>query len=121
VYLHLDPVSAPGISATGVEDMTSFTLMVTPPATSPQCVRKYTLVVRQEGVVIANSTFMANYLDSNNTIGLKHVIGSDASINTCKYSYTFELTPVNGQFSSGVIRGNPNLGGMTRQCNDIEL
>jgi len=93
--------------------MSSFNLTTA----SLQCFTEYRLVVRQEGVVRANSTFMASLFENNNVASSKTIVGNDVDIITCKYNYSFELTTVNGDVSSGEVQGNANLGGKPQLIN----
>ena len=45
-------------------------------------------------------------------IDLKTITGDNLAVSTCQYKYSFELTPVGGNESSGEQDGNPNLNGM---------
>ena len=49
-------------------------------------------------------------LDGN--IDLKTITGDNLAVSTCQYKYSFELTPVGGNESSGEQEGNPNLNGI---------
>ena len=68
-------------------------------------------MVRQDGRVVVNATMAKDILDNRN-VDLRNII--NIPIITCMYNYTFELTPVNGIFSSGEQRGDPNLQGTCR-------
>ena len=58
---------------------------------------------------MANVTVAKQNLDYR-TVDVRDII--NIPIITCMYTYTFELTPVTGKFSSGDQHGNPNLRGM---------
>ena len=111
MHICVDPVSAPHITVTGTEHISSFNLMTTPPTTSPQCFNKYNLVVRQDGRVVVNEIIAAVTLD-NRTVDLIRDNIIHIPIVTCMYMYTFQLTPISGGISSGEQHGNPNLRGM---------
>ena len=104
--------SAPSISATGNAMFSSFNLTIGHPTTSEICVQEYNLVVRQEGVVISNNTFMRSSLQDDGFIDLM-AIDDSLAVRTCQYNYTFELTPVGGSLSSGAQPGNTNFNGMS--------
>ena len=84
-------------------------LMTTPPTTSPQCFTHYYLVVRQDSEVVVNEAVAKGAMD-NRTVNLRDIL--NIPIITCMYTYTLKLTPVYGKFSSGKLRGNPNLRGI---------
>ena len=107
------PPSAPSISATGNRMFSSFNLTIGHPTTSEICVQEYNLVVRQEGVVISNNTFMRSSLQDDRFIDLM-AIDSSLTMTTCQYNcqYTFELTPVGGSVSSSIQTGDPNFNGV---------
>ena len=107
------PPSAPSISATGNTMFSSFKLTIGHPTTSEICVQEYNLVVRQEGVVISNNTFMRSSLQDDRFIDLM-VIDNNLTVRTCQYNYTFELTPVGGFMSSSAQPGDPNFNGTLR-------
>ena len=111
IYSHIGPPSAPSLSATGNTMFSSFNLNISHPDTSGLCVREYNLVVRQEGVVIYNNTFMRSSLQDDRFIDLM-AIDNSLTVSTCNNTYTFELTPVGGSMSSGIQPGNPNFDGM---------
>ena len=66
-------------------------------------------MVRQDGEVVVNETVAKETMD-NRTVNVRNIV--NIPIITCMYTYTFELTPVYGKFSSGEQHGNPNLRGM---------
>ena len=111
IHSHTGPPSAPSISDTGNTVFSSFNLTISHPTTSEICVQEYNLVVRQEGVVVSNNTFMRNSLQDDRFIDLM-AIDNSLTVRTCEYTYTFELTPVGGSMSSGVQPGDPNFNGM---------
>ena len=47
----------------------------------------------------------------NGNIDLKAITGDNLAVSTCQYKYSFQLTPVGGNESSGEQTGNPNLKG----------
>ena len=49
----------------------------------------------------------------NGNIDLKTITGDNLAVSTCQYKYSFELTPVGGNESSGEQEGDPNLYGMS--------
>ena len=108
--LYLGPPSAPGITAVGSLDLSSFTLTVTPPVTSPGCVSLYSLTVRQDGDIVFTGSFVNDSL-LNGNINLKTITGDNLAVSTCQYKYSIELTPAGGHESSGEQAGNPNLKG----------
>ena len=70
----------------------------------------YSLTVRRDGVaVFAGSFGNGNLLNGN--IDLKTITGDNLAVSTCQYKYSFQLTPVGGNESSGEQDGNPNLNG----------
>ena len=73
--------------------------------------QEYNLVVRQEGVVVSNNTFMRSSLQDDRFMDLM-AIDNSLTVRTCLYTYTFELTPVGGSMSSGILPGDPNFNGM---------
>ena len=103
--------SAPSISATGNTMFSSFNLTIGHPTTSGICVQEYNLVVRQEGVVASNNTFMRSSLQDDRFIDLM-AIDNSLTVRTCQYTYTFELTPVGGSMSSSAQPGDPNFNGI---------
>ena len=110
MLLHLGPPSAPGITAVGSLDLSSFTLTVTPPVTSPGCVSLYSLTVRQDGDIVFTGSFRNDSL-LNGNIDLKTITGDNLAVSSCQYKYSFQLTPVGGNESSGEQEGNLNLNG----------
>ena len=70
IYSLTGPPSAPSISATGNTMFSSFNLAIGHPTTSEICVQEYNLVVRQEGVVASNNTFMRSSLQDDRLIDL---------------------------------------------------
>ena len=53
----------------------------------------------------------SSHLVNNGNIDLKTIIGDNLAVSTCQYKYSFELTPIGGNESSGEQVGNPNLNG----------
>ena len=70
----------------------------------------YGITVRQDGVVVFTGSFRNDSL-LNGNIDLKTITGDNLAVSTCQYKYSFELTPVGGNESSGEQEGNPNLKG----------
>ena len=89
----------------------SFNLAIGHPSTSEICVQEYNVVVRQEGVVISNNSFMRSSLQDDRFIDLM-AIDNSLTVRTCQYTYTFQLTPVGGSLSIGIQTGDPNFNGM---------
>ena len=70
----------------------------------------YSLTVRQDGDIVFTGSIVNDSL-LNGNIYLNTITGDNLAVSTCQYKYSFELTPVGGNESSGEQEGNPNLNG----------
>ena len=104
MHVYTGAPSAPSISDTGNTKFSSFNLTISYSTTSGICVQKYKLVVRQEGVVVLNNTFMRSSLQDNGFIDLM-VTDNSLTVRTSQYNYTSEVTPVGNSISSSAQPG----------------